>query len=830
MTNYKPRFAGLFFGRPPAGIFRHNRATAPPLFRTSMRPFKRQGVKMEAPPFAGRYTPAPAPTRGWFVLLVGVLFPAFTIAYELVTRLCANALFDPLATLAHLAIVVAVPALNFKLWLLRRREQPAARGWLFAGAAAMAVSFSYALLFLPIYPIAAIGVVYFGLGLLPFAPFAAGAAGTAMVLSLGARDSRPIGRLLLGGTLAGLLVVLAIDVPTAITRHAVLASERGDAPSRARAVQLMRQFGSRELLLRYCHDRSGFTGGLLGLIVERSYQGGHSVAAARELYYRVTGEDYSTARPRWKGHGWRFTENFNWDMDQGGAQVGGRVAGLELASSRIDASMDADDAVAYLEWTAEFANRNEWTQREARLTLALPPGGVVSRATLWVNGVEREAAFASRALAREAYERVVSARRDPLLVTTHGADQVLVQMFPVPPKGSSKIRIGITAPLSLGNDDRATLAMPAIIDRNFNIDGGLRHAVWVEGDGREALADAGFVTIASDGPVVRRRASFSDKDLVTRRPRISLSRNPKAEAVDSGAILQTILREPREPPGSFFLLLDGSLRAKSARAGLISALERIPLGARVGFGIASDTPVLLPLQAWTPLRREEWLELLTSHEFAGGHDNQAALAQALAALEGEPRATLLWMHAPQGFEFREHDAALEQVFARGRPSAELWMLPVEPGPNKLVKHTALFARARTLAWSGDAGADIGAALSDYFDEAPRWTIRRVPGSGGIASGSLHAEKLWALNEVEDLITRGPGFHEQAVALAARHRLVTPVSGAVVLETDVEYLRAGLTPPDSGMVPTIPEPETWALIIIACLAFAWAWRQRRLSPA
>jgi hypothetical protein len=28
------------------------------------------------------------------------------------------------------------------------------------------------------------------------------------------------------------------------------------------------------------------------------------------------------------------------------------------------------------------------------------------------------------------------------------------------------------------------------------------------------------------------------------------------------------------------------------------------------------------------------------------------------------------------------------------------------------------------------------------------------------------------------------------------------------------------------VPTIPEPETWALIIVACLCFAWALRARR----
>ena len=48
-------------------------------------------------------------------------------------------------------------------------------------------------------------------------------------------------------------------------------------------------------------------------------------------------------------------------------------------------------------------------QREARAELALPPGGVVSRVTLWIDGVEREAAFAGRDATRRAYERVVRA-------------------------------------------------------------------------------------------------------------------------------------------------------------------------------------------------------------------------------------------------------------------------------------------------------------------------------------------------------------------------------------------------------------------------------------
>ena len=797
---------------------------------------------MEAPPFAGQNEPRAGffnarAIKAGFSLFWGVLLPLFTIGFELVTRMCAEVLFDPVPSLAHLALITAVPLLNLKLWITKRRDQSAGRGWIFAAGASTAVGFCYALLFLPIYPFAAIGIIFFGLGLLPFAPLAAGISALTFAVGHGRRDGRPFRKLLWTGIATGLLLTLSLDVPTAITRYAVRASASSDAAERERAVRIMRTLGNRELLLRLCYDTSGYTGGLLGLLVEGSFslrmndfdqrRLATGPDAARALWYRVTGDTHDSVPPPWKGGSWGFARNFTWDPDQGGTQVGGRVAGLALRSSRIDASMDADDAVAYLEWTLDIANDKQWQQHEARMSMALPPGGAITRATLWVNGEAREAVFASRGDVRRAYERVVAVRRDPLLVTTPGADQALVQVFPVPARGSAKLRIGMTVPLALSADNRATLALPALIDRNFSIGEGLHHAVWVEGDGREAIASPGFETDAASGEVMRSRASFTDRELSLKRPRVSMPRNPAAESVASGRVIQTIRREPREPAGSFYLLLDGSKRAASARAGLISALDRIPKGARVGFGIASATPVSLPLAPWGEARRAELIELLEAQPFDGGEDNLGLLARALGSLEGEPRATLLWVQGPQGHAFGDHTAELEQLLDRGRRLPELWMLPVEPGPNRLLRDPRLFAGAHTLAWSGEPRADIGAAIDDYFDTAPRWTIVRTEAkAAGLVTGSAHVEKLWALDQINALLDGKPADRERAVALAAQYRIVTPVSGAVVLETDQDYVDAGLTPPDPGAVPTIPEPETWGLIVVACLAFAWAVRRQR----
>ena len=70
-----------------------------------------------------------------------------------------------------------------------------------------------------------------------------------------------------------------------------------------------------------------------------------------------------------------------------------------------------------------------------------------------------------------------------------------------------------------------------------------------------------------------------------------------------------------------------------------------------------------------------------------------------------------------------------------------------------------------------------------------------------------------------------GDQEAAAELAISHQLVTPVSGAVVLETKQMYEDAGLTPVDAQTVPSVPEPETIWLLLVAGAVFVVASRMR-----
>ena len=106
-------------------------------------------------------------------------------------------------------------------------------------------------------------------------------------------------------------------------------------------------------------------------------------------------------------------------------------------------------------------------------------------------------------------------------------------------------------------------------------------------------------------------------------------------------------------------------------------------------------------------------------------------------------------------------------------------------------------------------------------------VRRQQGSAtdGVTTGSDHIARLWANERVLELM-RSRGDRAEAVALATRYRLVTPVSGAVVLETKQQYDESRLTPVSQATVPTVPEPHEWALLLIACAALSWwVWRRR-----
>ena len=595
--------------------------------------FSPAGIETKKPEEWSRRHP-----RIW-LLLLGAVLPLITLLMEWQTGMCAGAFFDPIPTVWHFLLVAWVPAANALAWFaVAHGREKYLRHLSWANGVAIGVAIFYSLLFVPLLLPGVIAVVFFGWGLLPWTPVLSLVAALLLrrhLREMGSnRTTAALPGLAWGMALAWVLLVI-IDAPVWGTRYGLHLAVAEEAAEQRRGLRWLRALGHEETLLRACYGRGRWADNmdLVGWLIA----GGERVPPekARDVYYRMTGRAFNTvpAPTVRTGRGrWKALDDWTWDPDQGGQQVGGRVQGRTMQSSRLDAMVDGAAALGYCEWTLEFKNDSRF-QREARAQILLPPSGVVSRLTLWVNGEEREAAFAGRSQVREAYQKVaIRQRRDPVLITTCGPDRVLMQCFPVPPNGGvMKVRLGMTAPLQLEQIDRGRWCWPRFLERNFTLTETLRHSVWVEA--KESLA--------TDGPALRveqprsgdfaargqlHEAALAAPQNAVRVPRDSAAGEVWTRDVRSGknGIIRQQIKELVVPaPQRVVFVVDNSRGMEEHFAAVAKTIRLLPGGTEVALFLATDEFDGL-LEAENKSRvfgRQPAVERLAGLKGVGGQDN-----------------------------------------------------------------------------------------------------------------------------------------------------------------------------------------------------------------
>jgi hypothetical protein len=629
-----------------------------------------------------------------FVLIFGVILPIVTIVTELVTRMCSEVLFDPLPTVWHVLMVAAVPLSNLAIWFAVREDKVSWRHKLgIANGFAIGVASYYTLMFLPLMPFATFGVIYFGFGLLPLTPFLSWMVALwqrRKLRFIGAKEEFPK----LSGTwwgLSGALVVLAfVALPIPLTRFFEDMATSDTPAESARGIKWLRSIGVNNVLLHDCYWNSGweFDSPFAFLVEGRPVDTEH----ARTIYFRVTGESFNNQPPPHAGRysrGASLYEDWEWDNAVAGETVAGRIKGLTLHSSRVDSKVEPDAALAYSEWTMEFKNDSH-VQREARAQILLPPGAVVSRLTLWVNGEEREAAFGGRSQVRRAYQEVVEHRRDPVLVTTCGPDRILMQCFPVSPDGGlMKIRIGITAPLALENFASGNLRQPVFLERNFSLPENVKHSVWVES--KEPLKSSlGKLTEdhAQPGHFVLRGeltdAELNDPAVSTIVHRNGDIREVWAQYGGKNQMVRQKIVEKKEPALSrIIVVVDGSAGMGESVPAIASALRQMPEGVDFTTMLASDADTLSEiLRKGSQPAHETAAGECAKIQTIGGQDNVPALMRAWDLAAQTTNGVVVWIHGPQPVLLTDVEG-LRQRFERRPQSPRLFEIQTKSGPNRV---------------------------------------------------------------------------------------------------------------------------------------------------
>jgi hypothetical protein len=788
------------------------------------------------------------------IVLFGILLPAVTLGIELNTGMCAESFFDPIATLGHTLLVAFVPLANLLAlvgssynWIKWRTPL------LWANGIAMGIAVVYILAFLPITPIAVIAIIAMGMGFLPLAPLCSLVC--AVVLRkrlLNMQEPNSTGKeiapaanafsspasLLVGG-IVGILMVLLAESTIVATLIAAEMTKSESLAQRVRGLNLLRRFGDQDEMLRMCYRDAGARIGDFGFRAGKSqamsglFFPGLSRIDAQRLFFCVTGQPYNSLPPPRGVNRW-INNEFDFDPDLGGQHVAGMRKGLSLGGSRMDVQILQDAAVGYLEWTLVFQNDYQ-QQREARAQILLPSKAVVSRVTLWVNGEPCEAAFAGSGQVREAYQKVaVQQRRDPLLITWAGPDRVMAQCFPVPPKGEMKIRIGITAPLLQYGDETAVLRLPCFAERNFNIADRKIHSLWVESDCPYKSFPSRLHDEKSDDAKHALRGTLSDNEISSTDAKIEIAHSPVSseswtpDPKDSAKyIMQKLLAAQMPAKRQIFLVIDGSAGMAEKLDEITESLVGLPKDTDLRVLIASDEVIDISYAAADLSAKGASKIAQRLHAVAGmgGCDNLPALMQAFeGSVKGDK--TIIWIHAAQPVLL---SSPMPLIHWMDRDSqVALYDFSATNGSNCLAEELKNVRGLQMVTRLGTLTEDLTGLLMRLTGQAKQYAFEWNRLEGRLPStpqSSSQLVQLWAADQVVALSRSGKTLDRaEAVKLAGTYRIVTPVSGAVVLENRQQYKDSNLEPPVDESTVQTPEPAAFILLLTALPVFLWLMRR------
>lgn len=760
-----------------------------------------------------------------YVVAFGILLPLITLIYELSTNGCAETFFDPIPTYLHVMMVALVPLANLLIFI-GMVKKPIVNGSKhgFMNGITIGISTFYTLLFLPLLPLSVVAITFMGLGLLPLSPLLSLVAGLFCRRALKIQFDSKVSGLWWGIAVALSLFVVA-EVPTTLTRYGMKMAVSESESTRLRGIRLLRNFGSQEVMLRMCYQRPGMATDIVGFVF--SIDDPVLPSDARKVFYQVKGIPFNSMAPP------KMTQDrFMFDENLGGEEVAGKIRGLSLTHSRMDGSIDSDAALSYTEWTLIFKNATR-RQQEARALVALPPSGVVSRLTLWIDGEEREAAFAKRLKVKQAYQAVVSQRRDPVLITTKGPDRILVQCFPVQPGKEMKIRFGITAPLYLNSRDKAFMLLPHFIEHNFKIPDPSKHHLWLESKNPIQTINKGLITENPQKDLYAVRGEISNQQLVEDKALIqitpfSLKENIWTEDPLSNGksiIRQCIFEKEMDKPSHVLFVIDGSIGMQPYIEDIIKSLKQFPSGMTAGIIVAGDQSkeIVDRISLSDSQSYDKTVDRLGHIKFQGGCDNVRALGQAWEWLAHHRNSAIVWIHSAQPVELTSTESLI-QKWERRPQSPVIYDIQVNNGPNLVLQKLDHFKYVVKIPIINNPGQELEQLFKAWSVQGKRLHFMRKKSSmdsiqnlDAALQTSDHLARLWAFERIKALsFSEKKADINKAIALAMDYQLVTPVSGAVVLENERQYSEAGLKPADPSTVPTIPEPEVWMLLTVVFL--------------
>lgn len=780
-------------------------------------------------PVADVHWVKPKKVHGKFFLFFGVILPLVAMTLELWTHCLARYYFDPFPSAYHVVLFTLIPLSNLMAYLSGRMDltRHYASMALFSGMA-MGVGVLYTLMFLSITPTMCLAILACGIGLLGLAPLLSLPCtffGGKTVVEFAHKqrtyfDAHQVEHI---GHLIVLVMIIAIELPSTLTR--VNLAEASEPERNANAITFLRNFGSQEVMLRACYERSGRATDVLGTLYEHAHP--IPIEDARRVFYQVTGKAFNSvpipasARSTIQKTGMvsdiagvnaTVEDEFDLDADIAGEAVSGIARGLTSKSSKIFGTIDSNAAIAKFEWTIALENSSKY-DREARAKLLLPPGAVVTQAKIVINNQEREATIMTRSIAREIYRQNVVAKKDPLLVSTCGIDRILVQCFPVRPSSKADVKLTVIAPLAINPAGTASLELPVFEERNFVIDG----PIGLEFQSNAPIdCNAGTWKKLQETKPFKTVGSIDAAQLSRFNGVINVDRDPNCHRVwchDSFAgntyIAERLLKPQTYPlPKALFVVVDGSEAMEPYRKEIMEGLSGLPDNVKVEVTYVGDETRILCSTIAKGVPQEggiqDALDILAKTRFQGGQDDEGAILRTLdEALKNT--GSVLWIHACQPMPSTA-STQVKQFLQSAQNQPLLYDLQVATGPNEILSGIDASSNIVRVKHTGQLKKDLKdffSTLTDtkiHMSEPPYNPLDgkdhraymqppepfygnqylHYPGTAPNEPGYETDASLAQLRAYDQVLKDTQANNDRmAIHIASQYHLVSPVSSAIV---------------------------------------------------
>ncbi len=737
---------------------------------------------------------------GFGTLIFGFIIPTAAIVFETQTHFCALNFFDPFPSLPHILFFSLIPFTSLMAWIAGRRKfnpdtdmsTHAGVLSLFSGMA-MGIAVLYSLMFLPMAPLSILAILFLGFGLLGLSPMLSMPCivkSGRVATSLAERENsyadphqlKHVGHLII------LVMVIALELPSTLTRINLAQAADADPKAQIAALNWLRSYGSEEVLLRACYERSGRATDILGSLWEFSHS--MSVNTARDVFYKVTGKPFNTvpiptsARATIQHAGIMsdpedlnagVEDEFDYDADIAGEIVSGVARGLSVSTSKISGTVDPDATLANLQWAFTLSNTSKF-DREARAKILLPPNAVVNKATLTVNGEERDAVIMGRSEARAVYRRAVAEKKDPLLVSMCGPDLLLVQCFPVRPDDKMLVKIYMAAPMQMTKADHASLMLPAFDERNFQID--VHHDIELTSKGKSVDIACKELKTELKGDTLLVSGAVDTAELARGDTTLSASRNPQVTTVFANAyteptgqelvpVVHSINEAQLSPavehysqPTTLTVLIDGSVGMAPFLPQVMKGLEAIPTSLNTKYVLLKDEEKLLT-----------GAKDLADVRCEGGQENVSSLVSALN--ERNNGGAVLWIHAAQPICPKTTKAIVQSIFRYPNSPVLLYDMQVVASANEILDGVNTMSSIVRVHRTGSAEVD----LKNLF-HAWQQPVQTTGGGTGLKVATNQSLcDLEAYRQVRELLAKNN--FSAAARIAQGQHIITPVTSAVV---------------------------------------------------